>query len=153
MCMRVSAYIFGCTTSSDGSVCFCMCLWINIFVFKKSLSGYVSVHICGLTVLGRPAPCQRACLGWTGWRWGSRRQGSVKKLVEGLPGRERPVTHDLMEKEVPLVMGPSGRGRASAGCTGGAHIAETGAWSKGLGISTPWSTRSSSTVASSRNNR
>lgn len=43
MCMRVSTYIFGCTTSSNGSVCFCMCLWINIFVFKKSLSGYVSV--------------------------------------------------------------------------------------------------------------
>lgn len=66
-------------------------------------------HIRGLTVLGRPAPCQRACLGWMGVMWGSRRQGCVKKLMEeGLQGRESPFTHDLMEKEVLLVMGLSG---------------------------------------------
>lgn len=85
MCISVSVWVsagvFWCTVASDGSISFCMCLWINVFVFKESLRECVwlvvvctclrIVCMCISTegqcwVEGRAAPCQRACLEWVG---------------------------------------------------------------------------------------
>lgn len=62
MPVHVSACIFECTVSSNGSVCFWICLGITLVSLRRAgVAICLYVRICGGTVLGRPAPAKGLC--------------------------------------------------------------------------------------------
>lgn len=82
--------------------CAFLCLWINIFVLEKILSGYLPVCVHPWRdSAGEARPLPKG-LSWAGGTAG----GGFKKLMEArLQGRENPFMQHLKEKEMLKVVG------------------------------------------------
>lgn len=92
MPVHVSACIFECTVSSNGPVCFWICLGITLVSLRRAGVGIcLYVRICGGTVLGRPAPAKGLVLGeWGGGGVLTGSTGPTGFMEAASWGRENP---------------------------------------------------------------